>query len=159
MTWRLEKGADGRSVKSRLLAYRESERDIAAQSEEYERIRTRLEGLGGQVISDMPKSPNTIADRMSDLISQKIEIEESLNVDVAEHRSERMLIRKTLKKLRSADERAVIRFRYLLGLCWYDVAYAMFGDRGDYLEKEASYLRRAQRIHVQALNHLAEYLK
>ena len=157
VTWHLETWSNVQSVRGRLEAYRESERDIAVQSEEYERVKTRLEGLGGQVISDMPKSPNTVADRMSDLISQKIELEEELGEEITAHREERRNIRQTLKKLKSADERAVIRFRYLLGLGWCDVADAMYGDRTDYLEKESSYLRRVQRLHGQALEHLAEF--
>ncbi len=141
-----------------LNAYREGERDIAAQHDALERLITKIEGVGAVIITDMPRSPSPPTDRMTDLIAQKIELEESISTDVQEHTRQRKHITATIKKLRSADEKAVLRFRYLLGMNWVDVTNAMYGDQVDYLNKEDSYIRRVLKIHGRALMSMAKAL-
>ena len=147
------------AVKDRLVSYRERERDIENQTELLDRLQTKMEGVGAQNITDMPRSPSPSNDRLSDLMSQKIEIEEMIREDVEHQKSERKFIESVLKHLKSADERGVIRFRYLMGLSWYDVTDAMFGAKGDYLGKEDSYLRRITKLHGQALLSMAKYIE
>ena len=150
-----DKQYDVQAVKDRLNAYRDGEREIENQTEVLERLKTKLEGVGAQQITDMPRSPSPSNDRTSDLLSQKIEIEEEIAADLEAQRRERKFITGILRKLKSADERAVIRFRYLIGLNWYDVTDALFGAKGDYLGKEESYLRRTTMLHGKALLNMA----
>lgn len=154
-----EKQYNVQAVKDRLNAYRDGEREIENQTEALERLTTKLEGVGAQEITDMPRSPSPPTDRMSDLVAQKIEIESEIAEDVEEQRKERKFITGILRKLKSADERAIIRFRYLIGLSWDEVTDAMFGARTDYLGKEETYQRRVYRIHGAALLHMAEYIE
>ena len=150
-----EKEFDVQAVKDRLLAYREAEREIDTQSEALERIRVRMEGIGAQNITDMPKSPSGPTDRYSDLVSRKIEIEQMIGYDVEKQKQERDYFEGILRKLKKADERAVIRFRYFHVLSWNEVTNAMFGAKVDYLDKEDSYLRRVTVLHGRALLHIA----
>lgn len=150
---------DVQSIKDRLDAYREADRRIENQTEALERLQVKLEGIGAQEITGMPRSPSPSNDRISDLLNQKIEIEEEIAEDVETHRKERKNIKAILRKLRSADESAVITYRYLIGMSWYDVTDALFGAKEDYLGKEESYQRRTYNIHGQALLHMSILLK
>ena len=145
-----------KAVKERLDAYRDGERDIENLTEALERIKAKLEGVGAQEITDLPKSPSPPTDRMSDMIAQKIELEEELQACISFHRQERDFINGVLRKMKSADEKSVIRLRYMIGLSWYDVTDSMFGARKDYLRKEESYLRRVFIVHGRALEHIAD---
>ena len=145
-------------VKDRLNAYREAEIDIANQTELLERLISKMEGLGAKEITDMPRSPSPSVDRITSLMNQKIELEEVIAEDVAALERERKSIEGILKHLKSANERAVIRFRYLIGLDWYGVTDAMFGGREDYLDKEDSYMKQVFRLHGKALLNIAIYL-
>ena len=153
-----EKKYNVQAVKDRLNAYRESERRIENQTEAIERLRTKMEGVGAQEITDMPRAPSPSNDRLTDLVYQKQEMEEKLAADVAALREERQFINSVLSQLKSADEQAVIQFRYLIGLNWYDVNDALYGAKADYLGKEDTYLRKAYHIHGQALLHMAAYI-
>lgn len=154
-----EKVYDVQAVKDRLNAYRDGEREIENQTEALERLRNKLEGVGAQEITGMPRSPSPPTDRMSDLVAQKIEIEEEIAGVLESQRKERKFITSVLRKIKSADERAVIRFRYLIGLSWDEVTDALFGACIDYLGKEETYQRRVYRIHGSALLHMAEYIE
>lgn len=154
-----EKLYDVQAVKDRLYSYRDGDREIENQTEALERLRTKLEGVGAQEITDIPRSPSPPTDRMSELVAQKIELEEEIAEVLEAQRKERMFITGILRKLRSADERAVIRFRYIIGLSWDEVTDAMFGACVDYLGKEETYQRRVYRIHGSALLHMAEYIE
>lgn len=148
-----------RKIKDRLREYREAEKEIENQTERLERLVSKMEGIGAKEITDMPRSPSPPTDRISSFMNQKIEIEECIAEDVAALDAERKAIESILKHLQRADERAVIRFRYLMGLDWYEVADAMYGGRTDYLDKEESYLKRVFRLHGSALLSIAVYLK
>lgn len=147
------------AVKDRLVSYRERERDIENQTEMLDRLQTKMEAVGAQNITDMPRAPSPSNDRITDLMAHKIEIEEMIKEDLEYQKQERKFIEGVLKRIKSADERGVIRFRYLVGLNWYDVTDAMFGAKGDYLGKEDSYLRRITKLHGQALLSMAKYIE
>ena len=145
------------AIKERLADYRESERDIENKTEMLERLKSKLEGMGAREISDMPRSPSPPKDRISDLLSQKIEVEAEIEEAVAHRKEERCYIEGILKHIKGADEKGVIRFRYLLGMDWTDVTNALFGAKSDYLDKEGSYLRRTTKLHGRAIYSMASY--
>ena len=146
---------DVQAIKKWLEEYRDIEREIENKSEALERLTTKLIGIGAQEITDMPRSPSPPLDRVTDLLNRKIELEIEIGEDIAAHAQQRKDILTRLKALPSADERAVIRFRYLMCLSWNDVADALFGGSADYLDKEDSYLRRVTNLHGKALLDLA----
>lgn len=150
------KQEDIQLIKDKLIAYREGELAIESNTEALERLVNQLEGVGAVNITDMPRSPSPPRDRMSDLISQKIELEEDIGADIEAQRQERQRLKHSIKKLKSADEKAVITFRYLRCMAWEDVTDAMYGGKADYLDKYDSYARRTYYVHGRALCHLAK---
>ena len=154
-----EKRYDVQAVKEMLNSYIDGEREVEHQTEMLERLKNKLIGVGAQEITDMPRSPSPPSDRLTDLVAQKTELEEEIAADIQAQRDLRKKILGILKRLKSADERAVIRFRYLLRMNWYDVTDAMFGGKQDYLGKEDSYQRRVFLLHGQALLNMAIWIE
>ena len=146
------------AVKDRLTSYRDCEKEIVNRTEELERLKSQLEGLG-YTISDMPRSPSPQMDHMSDKLSIKSEIEADIAADVQKLKEERKAIEDIIKKVNSPDERAVIRYRYFHGMQWADVNVSLFGGKPDFLEKESSYLRRTTMLHGSALCGIAVYMR
>lgn len=143
------------TTRSMLYEYRANEREIETQTERLERLVVRLEGVGAVNITDMPRSPSPPRDRISDMISRKIEIDNDIGRLIKRQGEIRRRIEGFLDVIPNADERAVIRMRYFDGLAWEDVAFDMYGGRKDYSEKADSYLRRAYRVHECAMWDLA----
>lgn len=146
------------AVKARLLEYRETVREIEANSERLERLKTRMYGIKAQNITDMPKAPSPEDDRVADLVQDKSELEEEIRAGIERKRSEKTALEKIIKHLRRSEERSVIRIRYFDCASWSEVVDVMFGDRPDFLEKEEIYLRRVYKLHGQALYGMAKYI-
>ncbi len=146
------------AVRDRLNEYREKSRDIDNQVERLERLQAKMYGVGSQNLSDMPKSPSPSNDRMTDMVSQKEELEQLIREDVEAQSQERKFIEDAMKHIRKSDEKAVIRMRYFDGYSWNDVRDMLFGHKEDYDEKLDSYQRRTFGVHRCALHHLAEYI-
>ena len=151
------KSYDTVAVVAKLKEYGELVKDYGYECERLERLKTKMIGLGGQVISDMPKSPSPSSDRMTDYVAQKVELEEELGEALVEIETKRKEIERAIKSLKKAQERAVIRHRYIDQVSYRDVNELLFGDKDDFLGKEESYLRRTFSIHKAALQGLAEY--
>jgi len=154
-----EKRYDVAAVKKRLNNYREKERDIDNQIERLERLAFKMTGVGAQVITDTPKAPRPIGDRIAEMLGQKEELETVIRKSVEEQGRERTAIEKILVQLRHSDERAVIRIRYFDRESWNVVAELMFGGRDDYEEKKDSYLRRVHKVHGSALLNMARLIE
>jgi hypothetical protein len=154
-----EKQHDIEAVKARLYEYRELTKEIETQSERLERLKTRIYGVGAQSLSDMPKSPSPASDRVTDLVYQKIELENSIKETIERQRQEREYLEGVIKHLRKSEERSVIRVRYFDCASWNDVVDVLFGDKPDLLEKEDVYLRRVYKLHGQAICGMAQYIE
>lgn len=154
-----DKRYDAEAVKQRLTKHLENERDIDNQIERLEYLNARMEGVGAQVLTGMPKAPSATNDRMAELLSQKEELELAIRAAVTEQSCERQRIEEVLKHLRNPDERAVIRMRYFDRSSWSEVRDMMFGHKADFNEKEETYLRRVHRVHGSALVNMAKYLE
>jgi len=153
-----EKRYDVEAVKQRLYEYRERARDIETQSERLERLVSKMEGAGAQIITDMPRAPSSTGDRISALVEQKMELEAAIQEDIDRQKAERAYFEGLIKRLRRSDERSVIRIRYLDCASWNDVVDVLFGGESDYLEKEDVYMQRVHRLHGRALVSMAKYI-
>lgn len=154
-----DKRYDVETVKARLHDYRESARDLETQQERLEKLKSKMIGMGAQVLTDMPKAHNQGVDRLADLIQQKDEIEASIT-DLVEYRQkERKFIESIVRHMKKSDERSVIRVRYIDNESWNDVVDVIFGGREDLLEKADIYLRRVYKLHGEALVEMAKYLE
>lgn len=154
-----EKHYDVEAVKQRLIDLRDLRREIENQSERLERLETKLVGVGAQALTGMPKSPSPSNDRISDLMQQKIDLEEDIRATLEHRRRERMFFEKIIRRLKHSDERAVIRSRYLDGASWGDVVDLLYGDEEDLLEREDMYRKRVFKLHGRALLSMAQYIE
>lgn len=148
---------DTDSVKEKLREYGEKVKEYRYQCERMDRLNTRIIGVGAQVLTDMPKAPSHDNDRAADLIAQKIDLEQEIGDVVKEMDQERRELEKAIRSLKNAEQRAIIRSRYIDLEACKDVTELLFGDREDFNDKEESYTRLMFRIHGAALVGLAGY--
>lgn len=148
---------DIETLKEWLFQYREAERDIINQTGRLERLQVRIEGLGAMNITDDPRSPSPVADRLGDLIDQKIELENQIEAIREGQKIARSRMEYVLSQIRDSYERMVIRERYQDCEDWEDIAYHMYGRKSDYADKTDSYQRRMFRKHGDALYDMIRY--
>lgn len=153
-----EKHYDVEAVKARLLGYRDMVKEIEANSERLERLKTKMYGVGAQNITDMPRAPSHEDDRIADLVQDKTELEEEIRSTIEKKQAEKRALERIIKHLRRSEERSVIRIRYFDCASWNEVVDVMFGDQPDLLDKEENYLRRVYKLHGQALYSMAKYI-
>lgn len=154
-----EKRYDVETLKFRLKNYCEIERDIDNQIERYERLEMKMKSIGSPAFDDMPKSPSPSHDRMLSMLIQKERLEKEIKASVKKRDDERDFIERLINNLHKADERAVIRMRYIDLASWNEVTDMMFGGKVDYIGKEDTYLRRTHKIHGAALLNMTIYLE
>lgn len=145
------------SVKEWLIGYREMARELFLQEERLERIEARMIGVGAMNISDMPRSPSHKQDRLTDLLAVKMELQQTVSMEEEQQKEMRSRVEYVLKQIRSADQRNVIRMRYIDGEEWIQICRSLFEAKTDYDEKEDSYLRQVYRLHGYALYYMARY--
>lgn len=147
-----------RSVKRRLMEYRDGERYLETQAARLERLVEKMYGTKIPELSDMPKAQSTVMDRTGLMVAQKLEIEEEIRSVKEKQRVEREWIKGVLRHLKSAEEVAVIQTRYLDAESWNTVAKVVFGQKPDFDEKQESYLRQSTKLHKRALSKIADYI-
>lgn len=149
---------DVQGVKEKLMEYRETEKEIDSQIERLERLQAKMYGVGSPQLSDMPKPTGVAGDRISGLIAQKDELESKIRKMINDHTDQRNRIESLVCKLRKADQKTVIRMRYLDGEKWCDISEVLFSSRDDYEGKEDNYLRTVGNIHGRALLNIAKLI-
>ena len=148
---------DVETVKEWLICYREMARDLFLQDERLERIEVRMIGVGAMNISDMPRSPSHKQDRLTDLVALKMELQENVAEEEKRLVEMRSRLEHVLQQIRSADQRNVIRMRYIDGDEWVQICRRLYEEREDYDDKADSYLRQVYRLHGYALYYMARY--
>ena len=147
------------AVKAWLSEYREDEKELDEQCERLEKLQAKMIGLGAQVITDMPIVHGASNDRLTDLIAKKDEIDTSIKKLAMKHLKDRENIEKVVSELKTAEEKSVVRLRYVDALRWEDVSQLIFGKKDDYMGKEDSYLRRVFLTHGNALTGMVDILQ
>lgn len=150
---------DTDAVKDWLKTYPEKLSDIRNMQAQLERLEDKLSSIGSPTLSDMPKAPSRAMDKEAELIAQKIDLEREIEQEKKNVHTLRLEIERVMGHLKKANEKAVIRARYLCEETWNDVTFILFGAKMDYLDKEESYLRRTHMIHGSALLNMARYIE
>ena len=145
-------------VKRRLDQYREAYRDMCESDERLQQLRDQAAGLGASIPTGMPRNPSPPTDRMGALVAQIVELEEVISEDIEALTAERHALEGAIRQLRRAEQKGLLRLRYIDCLTWEAVASVMFGGKADFLGKEESYQRRLFRSHQAALEGMAEIL-
>ncbi len=146
------------AVKRWLVRYREREQEIDDQIELVERLQARMESTSAKEITGMPRGSSSSADRLASMVAQKDELESYIHVLIQKREDSRRYIEDVVKHLPKADEKAVIRLRYIGRSSWTEVVFMMFGKNDGFDEKQESYLRRVTKLHGRALEDMAEYI-
>lgn len=154
-----EKKYNVESMRERLDAYVISEQDIDREIERLEYLISKMTSISSQVITGMPRSSNASTDRMADLLGRKEELEASIRASVSKQAEERKQLEDIIRHLRNAEERAVVRLKYLDRTAWNDVLEIMYGGRADFSDREETYRRRMFRIHGTAIFNMAKYIE
>lgn len=153
------KDTDGKEklwmMKERLFKYRDLNREIDNEIERLEALERRASSPSSPSMSSMPKSPSPIKDRMADTISMIVDLQNELKVLIEQRDAERCNIEALVKKLKKADERAVIRMRYINLEEWEDIQMMLFGFHEDYLNRYDNYKQRMFRLHNSAIVNLS----
>ena len=147
------------AVKEWLKTYPEKLSDIRNMQAQLERLEDKLSSIGSPTLSDMPKAPSRALDKEAELIAQKIDLEREIEQEKANLHNLRLEIEKMMGCLKRANEKAVIRAKYLCEEKWEDVSFIIFGAKEDFLDKEDSYQRRTYMIHGSALLNMAKYIE
>lgn len=147
------------AVKDWLKTYPEKLSDIRNMQAQLERLEDKLSSIGSPTLSDMPKAPSRAMDKEAELIAQKIDLEREIEQEKKNVHTLRLEIERVMGCLKKANEKAVIRAKYLCEEKWEDVSFILFGAKEDFLDKEESYQRRTYKIHGTALLNMARYIE
>lgn len=143
-------------AKRRLKAFMDLKESNDLKTERLARMEEKLESIGSQQISDMPRAPSGPGDRMADAIARKVDLEAELRQDVARERAEYEAIRMIAAAMPKADERTVIELRYLDGVKWGEISEILYQQREDFEDKVEYYLRQTFKKHGTALLSFAD---
>lgn len=142
-------------MRKRLLEYRNLNREIDNEIERLERLEDRASSPSSPNLSGMPKAPSPATDRMADTVARILDLRDEIEELVSIRNAERANIESLVKRLDKADERAVIRMRYLDLEEWEDIQMMIFGGKEDYCDKFDNYRQRVFRLHNAAIGNLS----
>lgn len=142
---------DTEPVKQFLEDYREAERELDGQYERIASLEAKMDGLGAQIITDMPRATSHSNDRLETLLDAKEELKQEIDRLQRLQNRRKVIIEEALRKMKKADERTVIRMRYLDGSSWNEINEMLFGARIDFEERRETFLRRIHRYREYAL--------
>ena len=156
---------DAESTKQWLRRYLALAAEESALYESWRMLYEKVEAARTTNLSGMPRGSRNPVDEVGREVAMLAELEAELN----EARSETMTvwreIRKAIRSIKGrrwGDKRAILRFRYLDGLKWEEIAETLFKAQGgteiDYLDKSESLLKRVQVLHREALDEIEKYL-
>lgn len=145
-------------VKKWLVRYREREQEIDDQIELVERLQSQMTSTSAKEITGMPRGSSSSGDRLASMVAQKDELETEIRNLIRQREESRRYIEEAVKHLPKAEEKAVIRLRYIGRSSWTEVVAMMFGKNDGFDEKQESYLRRVTKTHGRALEDMAAYI-
>ena len=138
------------AIKRRLQDYAERWRDFENENERYIRLYQAAHSPKSPSFEAMPMG-TPAKDRMSNQVAELVEMEKELKNEMEVIIEEKNQLQRLIKKLKKADERAVIRMKYLEGMDWADIAAALYHKQKDYKVAERTYLDKAYKLHGAAL--------
>lgn len=154
-----EKKHDGDAAREMLDDYVIAETDIDREIERLEYLTSKMTSISSQVMNGMPRSSSMSTDRMADMLGRKEELEASIRASVEKQAQKRREIEALVRRLKSPEERQVIRLRYLDRTEWDEVLEIMFGSKSDFEDRYETYRRRMYRDHGAALVNMEKFMK
>lgn len=152
-------GNQRENLKQWMRRYRDLQADTNRLWDRADDLRGRIEAARTSHLDGMPHTHGGDADRIGGIVSELEEIKTEARKGLEEATAARREISAAIRQIcgpRWADRREILRLRYIDGLMWEDVAEKMFGDDPKYWDKAEAFLRRAFKLHTQALAELSE---
>ena len=148
----MESPEDG--IKERLRRYSDLLDEIDMQLLRLDIMRGDMGGLRSPSYgSERSSSPDP--DGVHRKASRVIALEERIESDRLCAQAEHDELERMVRRIPHAMERAVLRMRYFDRMSWDEVAFAMYGDRADYLDMAFEYRQRVYKRHREAVLSLA----
>ena len=145
------------AVKRLLRSYADSVKEKDNCYKAIDLINERLCNAGVGELSGMPRNPSPSFDRWTDLLDQKIELENELKELSERIRVCRNEICGLFQYISDVEAKMVVRYKYLFGMEWKDVVAEIFVEKADFMEKEESYTRRVFRLHEKAIYEMSRH--
>lgn len=146
------------TLTSWLESYQERQQDIDSNYERLERLESKLTSPRSAALSGVPGAAVSDHDRLALPIAELEELRRDAARQSAELRDLRYRIEAAIKLIDGpgwANQRAVLRMRYLDGERWEVIAQLLFWRDPDFSIKQDSYIRRVYKIRKEALRALA----
>ena len=107
-------------TKQELKRYGEIDKELNGIVDQIESLTERLNSPRVQVLSDMPKG--TVHSEMADLIAELIDLKEQYIRQYKTLLAEQKRIENAIESLDSPTQKALMRYKYIDGLTWEEVA-------------------------------------
>lgn len=149
------------ATKAWLQRYSEAARDSETLDSRVAAMRARIKAPQAPNLDGLPHAPGFEGDSTGAALARLDELEQEAQEARARALALYREIDSAIREISGpgwADRRAVLRVRYLDCESWQVVSEILFGGRGDYEDKQESYLRRVHKIHGAALAKLAEII-
>ena len=143
------------AVKEWLQAYQKKEQYYNGQLEKLRMLQARMRSVPAQELSDMPRPPSTVKDRMAEYAIRIESLEKSIEKEGLELEQCRESILELTGQLRRVSACRLIRNRYLYNKEWPEIMRDLYGEEEDFRAKENTYRRKMYRLHQSALKEMA----
>jgi len=146
-------------LKRWLESYQERQRDLESSFERLERLESKLTSPRMATLTGLPGAAASDPDRLTVPLAELQEMREATAEQAAALRDLRYRIEAAIKLIDGpgwANQRAVLRMRYLDGERWGVIAQLLFWREPDFLTKQDSYIRRVFKVRTTALRALAQ---
>ena len=110
-------------TKEELKQYRNIKLEIKSIEDEINELRNQIQSVRAVNLSDMPKGGSQ-AD-FTDIIAEIDELTRALHIKMSQSLVIQERIENVIDKLDNPIERALLRYRYILGYTWEEVCVAM----------------------------------
>lgn len=149
------------AVKEWLSRYADAAREVALLRARADAIRDRVASPSSPTLDGLPRSPGFEGDRLGEVIGIADVIERQVAEKEAQAVEAYREIDATIQQIsgkHATERKFILQCRYLDRMDWPDVIFLLFGDKGDFGDREDSFTRRAYNIHKAALQDIGTIL-
>ena len=148
-------------VKAWLRRYADLMREVELLRARADAIRSRAASPPTSALDGLPHSPGFEGDKLGGVVGAADVIERQVAKKEAQAAEAYQKIDATIQQINgkhAAERKFILQCRYLDRMDWPDVIFLLFGDKGDFGDREDSFTRRAYNIHKAALQDIGTIL-
>lgn len=148
-------------VKAWMRRYADLLREVELLRARADAIRSRAASPPTSALDGLPHSPGFEGDKLGGVIGTADVIEQRVSEKEAQAAEAYQEIDATIQQIsgkHATERKFILQCRYLDRMDWPDVIFLLFGDKGDFGDREDSFTRRAYNIHKAALQDIGTIL-